>query len=162
METYRVVLVDDQPLIRECIRQILAYNADLVIAGEADDGQALLDLLSGGQCKPDMVVLDISMPRLGGIETAFALAARFREVKVLILSIHTEREYLERARAAGVVGYVVKEQAFTELLPAIEAIRAGRTYFPPSLADSDCNTSGEVPKPEISKDRQLWIEHQSS
>ena len=131
MGVYRIVLADDHYLIREGLRSILEENADLHVVGEASDGLGLLLILD--QLKPDMVILDISMPNLQGIETARQVKMKYPEMKILILTMHREREYLYSAISAGVEGYLLKEDAEKELLAAIETIRRGEGFLSPIL-----------------------------
>lgn len=103
MDAYRIVLADDHYLIREGLRSILEENADLQVVGEASDGLELLLLLD--RLKPHLVILDISMPNLQGIETARQIKIKYPGIKILILTMHQEREYLYKAISAGVEGY---------------------------------------------------------
>jgi DNA-binding NarL/FixJ family response regulator len=132
--TYGIVLADDHPLIRQCVRDILADNADLEVLGEADDVRALLSLLKREPIKPDLAIIDIEMPGTGGIEATRQIKALYPDVEVLILTIHKEDAYLERAMSAGASGYIVKDDAAKDLLPAIRAVRRGKTYVSRSAA----------------------------
>ena len=131
MDAYRIVLADDHYLIREGLRSILEERADLHVVGEASDGLELLLLLD--RLKPHLVILDISMPRLGGIETARQLKMKYPGMKILMLTMHQEREYLYEAISAGVEGYLLKDDAEKELLPAIETLRRGEGFLSPIL-----------------------------
>ena len=131
MDTYRIVLADDHYLIREGLRSILEENSDLQVVGEAADGLELLFLLD--QLKPHLAILDISMPNLQGIETARQIKMKYPGMKILILTMHAEREYLYQAILAGVEGYLLKEDAQKELLLAIEKIRQGKGLLSPIL-----------------------------
>lgn len=129
MMTYKIVVVDDHPLIRNLIRQIIADGEDLEVVGEAGDGEALLELLGGAPAVPDLVILDLSMPGMGGIEAARRIKRDHPGVKVLVLTVQQDRRSLRDAMAAGVSGYVLKDDACDELLPCIEVIRSGGTYL---------------------------------
>jgi DNA-binding NarL/FixJ family response regulator len=131
MDTYRIVLADDHFLIRQGLRRILEGKGDLDIVGEAADGLELLFLLDN--LKPHLVILDISMPNLQGIETARQIKMTHPNMKILILTMHAEREYLYQAISAGVEGYLLKEDAQKELLLAIEKIRQGKGFLSPIL-----------------------------
>jgi two-component system response regulator NreC len=131
--TYKIVLTEDWPEIRESIKRILAERGDLAVVGEAGDGMELLEYLRCCPALPDMVLLDLSMPGMGGMETMKRLREAYPEIKVLILTVHNEREIADRVLAAGADGYVVKEDAVEELLPAIDRIRKGRRYISSSL-----------------------------
>ena len=101
------------------------------VVGEAGDGLELLEILKN--IRPDMVILDISMPRLRGLEAADRIRKLYPEIKLLILSMHRSKEYLRQALAAGVDGYMLKEDADQALYSAIEAIRDGKTFVSPLL-----------------------------
>jgi DNA-binding NarL/FixJ family response regulator len=131
MDTYRIVLADDHFLIRQGLRRILEGKGDLEVVGEAADGLELLFLLD--KLRPHLVILDISMPNLQGIETARQIKMNAPGMKILILTMHAEREYLYQAISAGVEGYLLKEDAQKELLLAIEKIRRGKGFLSPIL-----------------------------
>jgi DNA-binding NarL/FixJ family response regulator len=122
-----ILLVDDHPLVRRQIRRLIEEHPELEVVGEAGDGVEFLELLERGV--PDLVILDLSMPRLGGIEAAQRAKAAHPQLKILVLTMHKSREYLEESLAAGVEGYVIKETLDQELLPAIAALRGGGTYL---------------------------------
>ena len=133
--TCRIVLADDQPLIRQYIRQLLAERPDLDVIAEADDGASLLQMLVEGSVNPALIIVDISMPKLEGIEAVRWIHALYPDTKVLMLTMHKDSYYLAKSLAAGASGYLIKEDAGTELLPAIEAILDGRIYVSSCLSD---------------------------
>ncbi len=126
---YQIVLADDHVLLRQGLRRLIEEMADLDVVAEASDGLELLDILK--KITPHMVILDISMPNLGGIEAARAIKLTYPQIKILFLSMHKTQEYLDHAMAAGANGYLVKEDADTELFSAIETIRQGRNFISP-------------------------------
>ena len=130
MDRYRIVLADDHVLIRQGLGGIIKGVDDLEVIGEAGDGFELLALLKS--LTPHMVILDISMPNLRGIEAVHAIKTRHPDVKILILTMH--KEYLQQALSAGADGYLLKEDADRDLFSAIENIRQGRVYISPRLA----------------------------
>ena len=132
MNTYRIFLADDHVMFRKGIKNILEEAAGLVVSGEAGDGLELLGLIK--KAAPDMVVLDIAMPGLRGLEAAREIKIISPEVKVLILTMHRDREYVYCAISAGAEGYLLKEDADTELFKAIEKIRSGKYYISPLLS----------------------------
>ena len=132
METFRIVIVDDHTLVRQGLKRIIGEMADLEVIGEAGDGLELLKLLE--KITPHMILLDISMPNLRGNEAIREIKALHPEVKILILSMHKEKEYLYQAISAGANGYFLKEDADTELSTAIETIRRGKVYISPLLS----------------------------
>jgi DNA-binding NarL/FixJ family response regulator len=130
---YEIMLVDDHPLVRQEIKTIIAEEAGLVVVGEWQDGLELLECLN--QRPPQLVILDISMPRLGGIDATRIIKSSHPEIKVLILTLHSRREYVALARLAGAEGYLLKDEVDKGLLAAIEILRQGGTYYPPLLGD---------------------------
>ena len=132
METFRIVIVDDHTLVRQGLKRIIGEMADLEVIGEAGDGLELLKLLE--KITPHMILLDISIPNLRGNEAIREIKALHPEVKILILSMHKEKEYLYQAISAGANGYFLKEDADTELSTAIETIRRGKIYISPLLS----------------------------
>ena len=132
MEPYRVVLADDHILVRQGLKRILEEMADLEVIGEAGNGLELLKLLE--RITPQMILLDISMPNLRGIEAIREIKALHPEAKILIITMHKDKEYLYQAISAGANGYFLKEDADTELSTAIETIRRGKVYISPLLS----------------------------
>ena len=133
MSPYRIILADDHVMFRKGIMSILEKNKDFVVVGEAGDGLELLELLKN--VTADMVILDISMPHLRGIEATEEIKMISEDVKVLILSMHKDKEYVRSAISAGAEGYLVKEDADTELFSAIEKIQQEGRYLSPLLLD---------------------------
>ncbi|HEX9882668.1 MAG TPA: response regulator transcription factor [Desulfobaccales bacterium] len=129
---YRIVLAEDHILVREGIKKIIEDFADLKVVGEVSDGLQLLDFLK--KLPVNMVILDISMPHLPGIEATREIKKNYPEVKVLILTMHKKKEYLNDALAAGADGYLLKEDAAKELLSAVKKIRQGEIYVSPLLS----------------------------
>ncbi len=133
MISYGIVLADDHVLVRQGLRRILDGTADLKVIGEANDGLELLDLLT--RLTPDMIILDIFMPNLRGIEAIHEIRKIRSEVKILILTMHKDKEYLYLALSAGAKGYLLKEDADKELFSAIEKVRQGKTYISPHFSE---------------------------
>ena len=131
---YCIVLADDHALIRQGLKKILEEKRDLKVVAEVGDGLELLNLLNLSKLKPHMVILDISMPKLSGIESARRIKMTYPDIKILILTIHKEQEYLQQAISAGAEGYLLKEDANNQLFSAIEAIRRGGVYLSPLLS----------------------------
>ena len=133
MGTYRIILADDHAMFRQGLKRILEERTDLKVIGEVDCGLKLLELLK--KSAPDLVILDISMPNLRGIEATHEIKTICPEARILILTMHKEKEYLYQAISAGAEGYLLKEDADTELFSAIGTIRQGRTYISPTLSE---------------------------
>ncbi len=129
---YSIVLAEDHALVREGIKSLIENTPGLAVVGEAEDGIALLRLLE--RSHPRMVILDIAMPGLRGLEAAREIQARHPRIQVLFLSMYRRREFLSMAFAAGAKGYLLKEDSSKELITAIEEIRSGRTYLSRKLA----------------------------
>jgi len=130
---YRIVLADDDVLYRRVLKTILGGEGGLEVAGEADDGLQLLDLLSSIPSVPHLAIVDISMPNLGGIGATSRIKRAYPGLKILMVSIHMEKEYVREALSAGADGYLLKEGADCELFLAIEKIRRGGIYISPIL-----------------------------
>jgi DNA-binding NarL/FixJ family response regulator len=126
MKPYRILLTDDHHLFREAIKTSLEGVPGLQVIGEAGDGVELMRLL--GKTTPDLIILDISMPNLQGLEAAKLIKTRNPEIKILILSMHKSGEFLRRALATGVEGFLLKENTLADLVTAIETIRQGGNY----------------------------------
>ncbi|MFQ5328631.1 MAG: response regulator [Thermodesulfobacteriota bacterium] len=130
---YSIVLTDDHAMFREGVRKILEMRDEIEVVGEADNGIELLNLLKEGA--PDMVIIDITMPALGGIEATRRIRSASSTVKILVLSMHDDREYLSQAIAAGADGYLLKSAAGKELFTALDTIIDGAFYISPTLAE---------------------------
>lgn len=131
MKPLRLVLADDHALVRAGIRALVEKLPGVEVVGEAGDGAEALELVKARQ--PDLLLLDIAMPRLNGLETAERLAHELPSLKVLILSMHADQEYVIRALRAGARGYLLKDSATTDLGAAIEAVARGETYLSPAI-----------------------------
>ena len=129
----RIVIADDHELIREGVKKIIRSSADLRIVGEAADMAKTLVLVA--QHRPDVVVLDISLPEHDGLEGLAELRRRFPEQKVVMLSMYAEERYAVSALRAGAAGYITKAMAAEELVKAIRQVVAGSTYIGPRLAE---------------------------
>jgi len=135
---YRIILADDHIMFRQGIRRIIEEVSGYKVIQEVSDGIELLTSME--KSISDMIILDISMPNLGGIEAAREIKMTYPGTKVLILTMHKNREYLYHALNVGVEGYILKEDADTELLSAIETIRQGATYISPLLSVEVANS----------------------
>jgi len=133
MGDYTIILADDHALMREGVRNMIESIKDLRVIAETGDGNDLLKLLK--KKSPNMVILDISMPGLRGIEAAREIHANYPQTRVLILSMHKNQEFLTMALEAGADGYILKEDTSEELLRAITQIRNGRTYLSTKMAE---------------------------
>jgi DNA-binding NarL/FixJ family response regulator len=136
----RVLIVDDHAILREGVRALLQLQADIEVAGEAANGAEAIE--SVARLDPDVVLMDIAMPGLGGIEAALELKKLGRRAKVLILSQYEDREYVRRLLKAGVAGYVLKKSAGAELANAIRAVHRGGLVLDPEVARTAMEEGG--------------------
>lgn len=125
---YRIVLADDHVIFRRGIKGLITQKPELKVVGEASDGLELLNMLQRG-LKTDMVIMDISMPKLRGIEATAEIKSILPEVKVLILTMFKTKEYLYHCISAGAKGYLIKEDSEEELFSAIDSIRRGDMFI---------------------------------
>lgn len=125
--TTRILIVDDHALIRKVLRRHLEEQGDFAVVGEAGNGAE--GVAQAGQVQPDLVLMDLSMPEMDGIEATRRIRTDFPTIRVLILSVYDSSDHLLRARRAGAHGYVLKEMAAEEVTTAIRAIMGGRQYF---------------------------------
>lgn len=130
----RVLIADDHTLVAEGLRALIAAQPDLEVVGQAGDGRAALRLAI--ELAPDIAVLDLSMPEMNGIEAARAIRARLPATRVVMVSMHSSPEYVQRALEAGALGYLVKRSASRELIAALRAVHAGRRFFGENIAES--------------------------
>jgi|EndMetStandDraft_8_1072994.scaffolds.fasta_scaffold149971_2 DNA-binding NarL/FixJ family response regulator len=132
MKPIRVLLADDHVLVRAGIRGLLERLSGVEVVGEAGDGHEVIALADS--LRPDVVLLDVGMPGLNGLEVAGRLAALDASMRVIILSMHTSQEYVLRALRAGCGGYLLKASAVTELEVAVRAVARGETYLSPAVS----------------------------
>jgi DNA-binding NarL/FixJ family response regulator len=130
----RVLLADDHTLMRAGLRALLGTAADIEVVGEVRTGHEAVQQVP--RLNPDVVLMDVGMPDLNGIEAARAIHANFPAVRILILSMHATAEYVYRAFEAGACGYLLKEVAVEEVIAAVRTVREGKRYVSPSLAES--------------------------
>ena len=131
-QVVRVVLADDHAVVREGLRHLVEAQPDMRVVGEAADGEAAWRAACA--LAPDVLVMDLSMPVLGGVEATERVRRDCPGVRVLALTVHEERDYLTRLLRAGAAGYVLKRAAAGELVRAVRAVAAGGTYIDPALA----------------------------
>lgn len=129
----RVAIMDDHTIMREGLRALLEQEPDLEVVGEAADGRAAVDLVQDLQ--PDVVVMDVGMPDLNGIEATRKMKSLVPGVKVIALSMHSDRRFVRAMLLAGAWGYVVKGSPIEELVAAIRAAAANRMYLDPEITD---------------------------
>ena len=130
---YTVLLADDHVLIRHGIKNIIKQNDKLEVVGEVSNGEELIDFLK--EQVPDLLILDISMPKISGIEAVALVKKHYPQVKVLMLTMHKNKQYFYHSMSSGADGYLMKDDSDQELLHAISKIKDGKTYISPILSD---------------------------
>ena len=133
MAKIRVVLADDHPVVLAGMKALIQASPDIEVAGESNDGHAALRALNA--LSPDIAIIDISMPEMGGITLASRIAQDHAATKVLVLTAQEDRAYVQQLLGAGARGYVLKRSAADELLRAIRTVHAGGVYIDPAIAD---------------------------
>ncbi len=128
----RVLLADDHTIVRQGVRMCLEALGDIEVVAEAEDGEAAVALT--GELRPEVAVIDLTMPRLNGVEAIRQIRHDYPDVEVVVLSVHDSEAYVVQALRAGAAGYVLKRNAATELAEAIRAAHAGQAYLHPSIA----------------------------
>lgn len=131
-EKIKVLIVDDHPLFRSGLRQVIAGNPEFELAGEAGDGEAALKLIQ--ETRPDVAVLDVNLPRLTGLEIAQRLHNKRSPTRIILLTMHKEEDMVNRALDFGAKGFVLKENAVEEILKAITAVAGGGHYLSSSIS----------------------------
>ena len=126
-----ILLVDDHAIIRQGLRSLLEKQPDLEVVAEAADGRKAIELVR--ELLPDIVIMDVTMPSLNGIEATRQICSTFPEVKVIALSIHSNRRFIGDMLQAGAAGYILKDSLFEELIRAIKAVTAGDRYLSPRI-----------------------------
>lgn len=132
MSKTKIIIADDHTLVREGIIALLSHYDDVVVVGEASDGKEAIEKIE--KLKPDIVLMDIAMPGLGGLEATIEIRKRNPDVKILVLTQYDDREYISRFLKAGVSGYLLKKAVGSELISAIRAVSRGELYLYPSIA----------------------------
>ena len=145
MSVIRVLLVDDHALMRAGLRALVSETADVEVVGEAEDGAEALRLME--ELRPDVALVDISMPRLNGFEVVARASRDHPRVRIIILSMHAFEEYVHRALMAGAAGYLLKNAEKAELEQAIRAVRRGQTWLSPAISKTVVSALARGEKP---------------
>ncbi|MHC8287285.1 response regulator [Pseudomonas sp. XS1P51] len=141
----RVALVDDHSLVRDGIKALLAVMAPLEVVGEAENGADAIEMV--GRCQPDLLLVDISLRDMNGLELTRVLRSQYPALKVLVLSMYDNYEYVSESVRAGASGYVLKNSPSREIIAAIEAIASGGTFYSAEIAQrliADKSTDNEL------------------
>lgn len=154
MTQIRILLADDHAVLRSGLAALLNARSDITVVGEAADGAELLT--QAEQNRPDLILLDLTMPRLGGLEVLPLLRQRVPEARVLILTMHHDEGYLRQALKSGAAGYVLKKAADVELIAAIQAVMRGDIYVHPSMTRALLDDMVLEDTHPASSDEDLW------
>jgi two-component system, NarL family, response regulator NreC len=129
-----IVIAEDYTILREKLRALISSNPDLEVVAEAGDGRAAINLVE--KLKPDLVLTDLSMPRMNGMEAIREIRKRVPKTKIVVLTIHKTEEYILAVLKAGADGYVLKDATHDELLMAIKNVLSGKRYLSPGISDT--------------------------
>jgi two-component system response regulator NreC len=129
----RILLADDHNVMRRGLRLLLERQPEFKVVGEASDGRQAVEQAEA--TKPDIIVLDIAMPNLSGIEAAQRISALLPQTRIIILSMHSDESYVLRALKAGAKGYLLKDSAENDLIEAIRAVDEGKAFFSPEISN---------------------------
>jgi two-component system, NarL family, response regulator NreC len=132
MRKTRILLADDHKLMRSGLKALIEQQADLTVVGEADDGRQAVALAAS--LKPDLLVMDIGMPNLNGIEAALQITQANPATGIVILSMHSDESYVLRSLKAGAKGYLLKDSAESDLIRAVHAVAGGKSFFSPAVS----------------------------
>ncbi len=132
MSVIRIVLADDHTIVRNGLRLVLERQPDFVVAGEANNGREAIDIVI--RENPDVVIMDIGMPLLNGIEAAKRIQEQHLRTAVVILSMHSDEGYVVKALRAGARGYLLKDSAEADLVQAVRAVSGGKAFFSPAVS----------------------------
>ena len=133
MKKVRILLADDHKIIRDGIRSLLVDTENFEVCGEASNGNEVLEMLADK--KPDIILMDINMPEMNGIEAATIIKEKYPEVKILALTMHDEDKYIMKMIQAGALGYILKDTDKQELVNAIQTLSQGNTFFSRKVSD---------------------------
>lgn len=129
----RIILADDHKIIREGLRSLLEKQTDMEVVAEAQDGLTTVNLVH--KLRPDVVVMDIGMPEMNGIDATAQITSEHKDTKVIALSMHSDRRFVMQMLKAGAAGYLLKDSAFEELVLAIHTVRRNKRYLSPAITD---------------------------
>jgi len=161
MEKIKVILVDDHQMFRDGVKSVLSDEENITIIGEVGHANDLYKLLESK--KPDLIITDISMPDISGIDITKYVTENFPDINILILSMHSNEEFITKALNAGANGYLPKDTSMNELLQAINIIAKGENYFNKGISDTILKSmvnKSKVSKNDTLTSRELEIVHQ--
>ncbi len=144
-EKKRILIVENHTLMRTGLRALLSQDADLEVVGESDNGHDAIYM--AGRLTPHLVLMDLNMPGMNGIEAIRSIKLRFPETRVLVLTIHKTEEYIHASLKAGADGYILKDATHNELMDSIHSILKGKTYLSPDISEKIINSYRSPGKP---------------
>jgi DNA-binding NarL/FixJ family response regulator len=153
--TIRIVLADDHPIVLDGLRNLIRAERDFELLGEASSGVAALKIIRDK--RPDVAVLDISMPEINGIVMCRRLTAEMPDLRILVLTLHEDRAYLNQALEAGARGYILKRSAVENLVQGIRTVVTGGTYIDPAIAGRVVDGKRSQTKPQTKLTADRWI-----
>jgi len=151
-EKIRIVIAEDHTIVREGLNMLLSSTREFEIVGEASDGREAVQCVE--KLKPELLLIDLSMPRMSGMEAIIEIKKQHPHIKILVLTVHNTEEHIKAALKAGADGYVLKDATHTELLMAINTIFKGKPYLSPEVSERVIQGYLEVKK--VSSPRSLW------
>jgi len=160
-QKHRILVVDDHPIVREGLTTIINQQADLMVCGEAEDAQTALEAVA--QLQPDLVIIDVSLKGVNGIELIKHIQKRYEKTAVLVLSMHVESLYVERVLRAGARGYIMKQEGTEKVITAIQQVLAGEIYVSDAIrkkllgAFRESRPDARRPSVERLSDRELEV-----
>ena len=157
MSQIKILLVDDHAVVRMGFKMLIEAEDDITVIGEAESGEVAIKLFQ--ELNPDIIVMDITMPGIGGLEAIDRIIAKDKNTKILVLSAHEDSVHPKRVLNAGAMGYLTKRSAAEELIKAIKSIHQGKRYLEPNIAQQMAITqlSGETNPVEILSDREFEV-----
>jgi DNA-binding NarL/FixJ family response regulator len=155
VNNFEILLADDHAIFRKGIRKIIEEVDGLAVCGEANDGMELLELLK--TIHPDLIILDISMPNLRGLEATEEIKRLYPEIKILLLTMHRKKSFVQLGLKAGADGFLLKEDADSELYRAIESLKQGEKYFSPLISTIMFDLTQSRPETEALTKREREV-----
>lgn len=149
----KVLIADDHGIIRDGIRALLTPDPDIEVVGTAANGRQAVELTM--ELKPDLIIMDVAMPELNGVEATRQLMKALPKLRIIALSVHSDHRYVNEMLRAGAAGYLLKDSVFDELRFAISAIRRGQAYLSPPVAHFVLNEYRQNPSRQVFRDSQL-------
>lgn len=130
---HKVIIAEDHAILRDGLKSLLTSSMDFEVVGEAEDGREAIKCVE--RLKPELIIMDLSMPRMNGMEAIREIKRVFKDIKVLVLTVHKDEEYILATFKAGADGYVLKDSSYHELMMAIKSVLRGKRYISPGISE---------------------------